>query len=56
VELGVHWTTDVIASVVFVTIWLAAIGILLGGRLRRPGRLADRQASRDREEPRRQTG
>lgn len=40
VELGVHWTTDVIASV-FVTVWLTAIGIVLGGRLR-PGRLADR--------------
>ena len=37
-----HWTTDVIASVVFATIWLTAIGILLGGRLRRPERLADR--------------
>jgi membrane-associated phospholipid phosphatase len=41
VELGVHWTTDVIASVVFVTVWLTAIGIVLGGRLR-PGRLAER--------------
>lgn len=56
VELGVHWTTDVIASIVFVTIWLTATGILLGGRLRRPERLADRQASREREETRRQTG
>jgi membrane-associated phospholipid phosphatase len=36
VELGVHWTTDVIASVVFVTGWLTAIAILLGGLLRRP--------------------
>jgi len=42
VELGVHWTTDVIASIVFVTGWLTAIGISLGGRLRRPARLADR--------------
>jgi hypothetical protein len=40
----VHWTTDVTVSVVFVTIWLTAIGILLGGRLRRPERLADRTA------------
>jgi membrane-associated phospholipid phosphatase len=55
VELGVHWTTDVIASVVFVTMWLTAIGISLGGRLR-PDRLADRQASREREETRRQAG
>ena len=36
VELGVHWTTDVIASVVFVTGWLAAIAISLGGLLRGP--------------------
>ena len=56
VELRVHWTTDVIASVVFVTIWLTAIGLSLGGRLRQPERLADRQASREREETRRQTG
>ena len=41
VEPGVHWTTDVIASVVFVTIWLTAIGIVLGERLR-PGHLANR--------------
>jgi len=34
VELGVHWTTDVIASVLFVTGWLTAIGIVLGDRLR----------------------
>lgn len=36
VELGVHWTTDVIASVLFVVGWLTAIAILLGGRLRWP--------------------
>ncbi len=36
VELGVHWTTEVIASVLFVAGWLAAIAIVLGGRLRRP--------------------
>jgi membrane-associated phospholipid phosphatase len=46
VELGVHWTTDVIASVVFVARWLTAIGIVLGGRLR-PDRLAEGQASRE---------
>ena len=34
VELGVHWTTDVIASVVFTAVWLTAIAVLLGGRLR----------------------
>ena len=34
VELGVHWTTDVIASVVFTAAWLTAIAVLLGGRLR----------------------
>jgi undecaprenyl-diphosphatase len=36
VELGVHWVTDVIASVVFVSAWLAAIVIIAGGRLRPP--------------------
>lgn len=35
VELGVHWTTDVIASVVFTAVWLTAIAVLLGGRLAR---------------------
>jgi len=34
VELGVHWTTDVIAGVTFVACWLTAIVISLGGRLR----------------------
>ena len=42
VELGVHWTTDVIASVVFVAAWLAAIAALLGGRLRRARNLMRR--------------
>lgn len=37
VELGVHWTTDVIASVLFVAGWLTAIALVLGDRLRRPG-------------------
>jgi undecaprenyl-diphosphatase len=35
VELGVHWTTDVIASIVLVAGWLAAVAALLGGHLRR---------------------
>ena len=30
VELGVHWTTDVLASVVFATAWLLILGMLLG--------------------------
>jgi undecaprenyl-diphosphatase len=34
VELGVHWTTDVIAGVTFVACWLTAIAISLGDRLR----------------------
>jgi membrane-associated phospholipid phosphatase len=34
VELGVHWTTDVIASIIFVPCWLTAIAIVLGSRLR----------------------
>jgi len=34
VELGVHWATDVIASVIFVSCWLTAIAIALGGSLR----------------------
>ena len=36
VELGVHWLTDVIAGVVFTAVWLTAIAVLLGGRLRQP--------------------
>lgn len=35
VELGVHWTTDVIASVIFVSGWVAAITLSLGATLRR---------------------
>jgi undecaprenyl-diphosphatase len=31
VELGVHWTTDVICGVVFVTAWLAAIAVVTRG-------------------------
>ena len=36
VELGVHWTTDVTASIIFVGCWLTAVWITLGGRLRPP--------------------
>jgi len=41
VELGVHWTTDVIASVLFMTGWLTAVAVVLGGRLRRPEPVLD---------------
>jgi membrane-associated phospholipid phosphatase len=34
VELGVHWTTDVIASIIFVSAWVAAITLSLGATLR----------------------
>jgi membrane-associated phospholipid phosphatase len=34
VELGVHWTTDVIASVVFVSGWLMLVWFVLGFLLR----------------------
>jgi undecaprenyl-diphosphatase len=44
VQLGVHWTTDVIASVVFTVLWLTAIAVLLGGLLRPAGRPAGRLA------------
>jgi len=44
VELGVHWTTDVIASVVFTAIWLTAIAVLLGGRLRPAARIVHTHA------------
>jgi membrane-associated phospholipid phosphatase len=35
VELGVHWTTDVTASVNFAAGWVAAITLSLGATLRR---------------------
>jgi membrane-associated phospholipid phosphatase len=41
VELGVHWTTDVIASVLFVAGWLTAVVLVLGGRLRPPEPVLD---------------
>jgi membrane-associated phospholipid phosphatase len=46
VELGVHWTSDVIASIVFVTGWLTAITVLLGSRLRRPAPAHDLDVTR----------
>lgn len=46
VELGVHWTTDVIASVLFVAGWLTAIAVVLGGRLRRPESVLDHSGGR----------
>jgi undecaprenyl-diphosphatase len=30
VELGVHWTTDVLASLVFTTTWLVVLGMMSG--------------------------
>jgi undecaprenyl-diphosphatase len=30
VEVGVHWSTDVLASVVFATAWLLILGLLFG--------------------------
>jgi undecaprenyl-diphosphatase len=30
VEVGVHWTTDVVASLVFATAWLVVLGMLFG--------------------------
>jgi membrane-associated phospholipid phosphatase len=30
VELAVHWTTDVLASVVFATAWLVALAMMFG--------------------------
>ena len=44
VELGVHWTTDVIASIVFVACWLTAIAVVFGGRLRQPAPIRDQAA------------
>ena len=36
VELGVHWTTDAVASFLAVAAWLAGIGLLLAGHLPLP--------------------
>jgi membrane-associated phospholipid phosphatase len=46
VELGVHWTTDVIGSVLFMAGWLTAIAIVLGGRLQRPEPVLDQGGGR----------
>lgn len=35
-ELGVHWATDVITSILFVTIWLVGVTFLFGEDIRRP--------------------
>jgi undecaprenyl-diphosphatase len=40
IELGVHWTTDVIASVVFIACWLIVMARLFGGELQSPPRSA----------------
>jgi membrane-associated phospholipid phosphatase len=46
VELGVHWTTDVLASLVFATAWLVILGMLFGAMLaRRPSRSGERLAT-----------
>ena len=50
VELGVHWTTDVIASVLFVAAWLTVIAVVLGGRLRWPEPVLDQCRSAGRSE------
>jgi undecaprenyl-diphosphatase len=46
IELGVHWTTDVIASVVFMAGWLAVVWRLFGTRipLRAPASAAGSEA------------
>ena len=31
IELGMHWTTDVLASLVFVPAWLVVLGMMFGG-------------------------
>ena len=47
VELGVHWTTDVLASIAFVSGWLVATVMLFGRNL---------QGAQDHERTRRETG
>ena len=39
VELGVHWATDVIASIVFVAAWLLLLVALFGGTAKADGKL-----------------
>ena len=38
IELGVHWTTDVLASLVFVSSWVLVIFTLFSSELRDPQR------------------
>jgi undecaprenyl-diphosphatase len=38
IELGVHWTTDVIGSLVFVSLWLVAVLAVFRGELGASGR------------------
>jgi undecaprenyl-diphosphatase len=47
IELGVHWTTDVLASIAFVSGWLVATVMLFGRNL---------QGAQDHERTRRETG
>ncbi len=45
IELGVHWTTDVVASILFVSLWiavLAAAGVLAHAPALQPDQLPDR--------------
>jgi membrane-associated phospholipid phosphatase len=44
VEVGVHWTTDVLASLVFATAWLLVLGIMFGA-------VVARSSSRSSERP-----
>jgi undecaprenyl-diphosphatase len=37
IELGVHWTTDVIGSLAFVALWLVAVVAVFRGELRASG-------------------
>jgi len=46
VELGVHWTTDVAASVLFVAGWLTAVAIVFGRRLRSSESALDQAGAR----------
>jgi membrane-associated phospholipid phosphatase len=50
IELGVHWSTDVIAAALFVAGWLAVLGFAFG---RRGARLASRADSENRPADRR---
>ena len=34
IELGVHWTTDVIASIIFVSVWLVVLAALFASDIR----------------------